>query len=280
MTDQTLSCFSSYHNHTTWSDGTASIEAMLVAAQEAGLGEIGISDHYVLTPYADEDLDWAMPRAGLDDYVAEMLKAAANVDITVRLGVEVDYFPETFEAAIERVGQYPLDYLIGGVHFANDFPIDCHASFWGPLDQAQVDGVYRLYWERVLELVETGACDIMAHLDLPKKFAFPPSVRFDEAAARAIDAIARVGMVAEINTNGWNKPCEASYPDAALLRRCYQAGVPVVISADAHETGAVGQYFQRAARLLQDVGYGETVRFSERKRSSVPFGVSGASSGA
>lgn len=271
MTDHALSCFASYHNHTTWSDGTASVEAMLIAAQEAGLGEIGISDHYVLTPYSDEDLDWAMPRAGLDAYVAEVQAAARNVDIPVRLGVEVDYFPETFAAAIQRVGDYPFDYIIGGVHFANDFPIDCHPSYWEPLDQQRIDAVYRLYWERVVELAKTGCCDIMAHLDLPKKFGFPPSVDLTDLAHQAVDAVAASGMVLEINTNGWNKPCCAPYPTEELLRRCHALGVPVLVSADAHETGAVGQYFKRAGELLRGVGYSETVRFEGRRRQSVPM---------
>lgn len=271
MAGNELSCFASYHNHTTWSDGTASVEAMLIAAQEAGLGEIGISDHYVLTPYSDEDLNWAMPKAGLEAYVADVQAAARNVDIPVRLGVEVDFFPETFAEAIQRVGEYPFDYLVGGVHFANNFPIDCHPSYWEPLGQQQINSVYQLYWDRVIELAKTGACDIMAHLDLPKKFAFPPTVDLEEQACRAIGTLAEAGMTVEINTNGWNKPCQESYPNEELLRRCRRAGLPVLISADAHETGAVGQYFERAAEQLRGVGYAETVRFEGRSRTCVPM---------
>ena len=33
----------SYHNHTTWSDGKATVAEQIVAARHAGLDELGIS---------------------------------------------------------------------------------------------------------------------------------------------------------------------------------------------------------------------------------------------
>ena len=40
----------SYHNHTRWSDGKGTPEAMVAAASTQGLPEVGLSDHYVLHP--------------------------------------------------------------------------------------------------------------------------------------------------------------------------------------------------------------------------------------
>ena len=40
----------SYHNHTNWSDGAATLAALIEAGRGAGLDELGISDHYVLYP--------------------------------------------------------------------------------------------------------------------------------------------------------------------------------------------------------------------------------------
>ena len=50
----------SYHNHTTWSDGKASLAEMVAAGRAAGLDELGISDHYVLAPRG-LDVRWSMP---------------------------------------------------------------------------------------------------------------------------------------------------------------------------------------------------------------------------
>jgi len=40
----------SYHNHSTWSDGTASPGDMVRAARAAGCAEFGLSDHYTPLP--------------------------------------------------------------------------------------------------------------------------------------------------------------------------------------------------------------------------------------
>lgn len=37
-----------YHNHTRYSDGKATIAEMVAAAEEAGIDELGISDHLTL----------------------------------------------------------------------------------------------------------------------------------------------------------------------------------------------------------------------------------------
>ena len=44
----------SYHNHTRWSDGDATLAGHIQAARRAGLAELGISDHYVLYPGGEE----------------------------------------------------------------------------------------------------------------------------------------------------------------------------------------------------------------------------------
>ncbi len=50
----------SYHNHTAWSDGKGSVADVVAAAQELGLGKVGISDHFTLHP-TDPSVSWAMP---------------------------------------------------------------------------------------------------------------------------------------------------------------------------------------------------------------------------
>ena len=58
----------SYHNHTTWSDGEATLAEMIDGARRAGIEELGISDHYVLAP-GDRRFDWAIAPESLDAYV-------------------------------------------------------------------------------------------------------------------------------------------------------------------------------------------------------------------
>ena len=166
----------SYHNHTTWSDGHATVQEMIESAREAGLAEVGISDHYALAP-GNPHISWALPPESLGAYVLQIRKSTASAkDIVVRLGLEVDYFPETIELTKSGLAVHSFDYLIGSVHFVDDFPIDLDAKPWEELSQSSRDGIWRGYWRRLRAAAQSGIFDIVGHFDLPKKFKFGPSV--------------------------------------------------------------------------------------------------------
>jgi DNA polymerase (family 10) len=104
----------SLHNHTTWSDGEASVAELIRAAADQGLDEVGISDHYTLSP-GGEGVAWSMPLDRLGQYVAEIRDAAAQERaLRVRIGLEADYFPETVEDLRGILASQTFDYVSGG----------------------------------------------------------------------------------------------------------------------------------------------------------------------
>ena len=125
----------SYHNHTLYSDGRATVEEMIAAARRAGLEEIGISDHFVLA--ADgRRFPWALSPESLEGYVDEILRARQDSGgITIRLGLEIDYFPGMADRVAELLEPYPFDFLIHSVHFVDGFAIDLNAGPWEGLPQ-------------------------------------------------------------------------------------------------------------------------------------------------
>jgi histidinol-phosphatase (PHP family) len=261
----------SYHNHTTWSDGAPTVAALIQAARAAELDELGISDHYVLRPDGEE-VDWSMPPDLLGDYVLQLRAAAAETrDVTLRIGVEADFFPETVEILRARLNAYPFDYVIGSVHYVDDFPIDCGGGFWEPLSAEQRNEKWRLYWRRVRQLAESGAYDFLAHPDLPKKFGHRPTVDLSADASAALDAVRAADMAIEINTAGWSLPAGEAYPSLELLRQAHARGIPLLINADAHFPEFLTRDFDRARELARDAGYTELVRYEGRRRLPVPL---------
>jgi histidinol-phosphatase (PHP family) len=254
----------SYHNHTTWSDGTATLAEQVAAARAAGLDELGISDHYVLAP-SGQAVEWSMPLDRLGEYVAELQAAAATAGVTLRIGIEADFFPETAGELRERLAVYPFDYVIGSVHYVDGFPIDRHTSDWDALSEAERNAKWRLYWERVRQMAESGVYDFAAHLDLPKKFGHRPTVELAREEAAALDALAAAGMAIEINTAGWKLPAQECYPSPALLRAARDRGIPLLINADAHHPEHLTYEFPRARTVAREAGYRELVRYAGRR---------------
>lgn len=260
----------SYHNHTNWSDGGATLAAMVQGARSAGLNEFGISDHFVVHPQGEQD--WSIDTSLVGDYYATLRGAAAeSPGLKLLAGLEVDYLPETAGRLTELLSPYEWDYLIGSVHFVGSFCVDFDAAAWRQLDSAEHDRIWRRYWELVAELAGSKLFDILAHPDLPKKFGFRPSVDLTELEDRALDRLAAAGMAIEINTAGWSLPAAEAYPAPSFLQRARTRDIPLTISADAHFPEHVARDFPRAYALARDTGYTELVRFDRRQMHRVPL---------
>jgi histidinol-phosphatase (PHP family) len=255
-----------YHNHSTWSDGATPIADLVDKARTLRIDELGLSDHWVLHPDGRTP-EWSMDPARLDDYVAEVLSFRAAVAPTIRLGLEVDYFPHQEDAIRDALAKHPFDYVIGSVHEIEGFSIDYTAEPWDALSQKERNEMHRAYWLRLRMLAESGLFDIAAHLDLPKKFGHRETIDLDEEIDAALDAIAASGLVVEINTAGWHKPCRDGYPSLEILKKCKRREIPVTISSDAHEPDHLLRDFPRAAQRLSKAGYDRVARFDRRARN-------------
>jgi histidinol-phosphatase (PHP family) len=262
----------SYHVHSRWSDGTSDIPALLAAAREAGIDEIGISDHYTLAPDGAV-VSWSMPLDRLGEYLAEIREAAAALGErpVVRYGVEADYFPGQEEALREVLAAHPLDYVIGSVHYVDGFPVDETHPLWAALSDTEREQVFRGYWDRIAGLARSGLYDFVGHLDLTKKFGFRPTTDLSREIGAALDAIAASGMAVEINTAGWHTLAREAYPEPALLHACRARDIPILINADAHAPQFLTRDFDRAVALARDAGYTHVVRFADRRQTPHPL---------
>jgi histidinol-phosphatase (PHP family) len=261
----------SYHNHTNWSDGAPTLAAQIQAARAAGLDELGISDHYTLHP-SGEEVEWSMPLDLIGDYVVELRAAAQEVrGLTLRLGIEADFFPETVDVLRDRLAPYPWDYVIGSVHYVDAFPIDENAQNWDALSTDERNETWRLYWSRIRKLAESRVFDFVGHLDLPKKFGHRPSVDLSAESGAALDAIREAAMAIEINTAGWSLPAQEGYPSLELLREARRREIPLLINADAHFPEFLTRDFDRARQLARAAGYTELVRYERRQAIPHPL---------
>ncbi|MBR6471198.1 MAG: histidinol-phosphatase [Victivallales bacterium] len=266
----------SYHNHSTWSDGTASIREMALAARDAGITEFGISDHLVLAPndvVAENARLWSMEPNRLADYVQEALEVKDELEtreFRFRIGVEADYFDETIGDLKAKLVAYPLDYVIGACHYSGDFPIDHSAELWEPLDTQARHQVWEVYLRKLLGLCAAGCFDFVAHLDLPKKFGEFLPAALAPLMEEVLRAVAKTGLSIEINTAGWDKPCQECYPSEALLRRAVELNIPLLVNADAHATSQTRRHFPEAYSILKSLGVKQVCEFIKRQRQMIP----------
>lgn len=258
----------SYHVHTQLSDGRCTMSDHVRAALAAGIDELGISDHYAVMP--GKEVVWAMRDNDLPNYF-KMLEAAqkeAGGRLVIRRGLEADFIPANLEVLAKTLAAYPFDYVIGSVHFIDDFPVDAKADFWEAIPQDQRNEMIREYWTRVKQMAETRLFDWAGHLDLYKKFGHRPTMDVSADIAAALDAIAAAGMAVELNTSGMHYVGEV-YPSQAILRECHTRGIPCLITSDAHVPEHLLRGYNYGVSELREVGYTQQAIFADRKMTLV-----------
>jgi DNA polymerase (family 10) len=193
-----------FHCHTTWSDGAATLEEMAEAAKKRGLEYLGIADHSQSAGYA----------GGLS--VERVRKQHAEIDSLNRRLKDLHIF-KGIESDILADGRldYPDDVLA-----SFDYVVaSIHSSFTMPREEMT---------QRIIRAVSHPCCTMLGHATgrlLLKRGGVP--VDLDAV----IDACARHGTMIEINAHP--SRLELDWPHC---KRAKAKGVRLVINPDAHST--------------------------------------------
>lgn len=197
-----------FHNHTRASDGHNTLEEMARAAKELGLDYIGIADHSKASFQAN----------GLDEerllQQVEQIRALneeAGDKAHLFAGSEVDILKDgslDFDKSVTA----QLDYCV----------LSVHGSMSGMSEEEMT--------RRIIRAIETdtGCLKILGHLTgrlLLRREGYAVNHR------QVIEAAAANGVMIELNANPWRMDMDWRY-----WRQAAEAGVPCVITPDAHDT--------------------------------------------
>jgi histidinol-phosphatase (PHP family) len=128
-----------------------------------------------------------------------------------------------------------------------------------------VNQVYRDYFDLLRQCALSGMYDIMAHVDLVKKFGNRPTEDMTDEVRKTAKVFKECGVAVEINTSGLRKKCNEMYPAQNYLKLYCEAGVPLTFGSDSHDPLDVGKDFDKAINMARAVGYTEYCLFKNRK---------------
>jgi len=263
-----------YHTHTPLchhAEGTP--QDYIEAALRADLPEYGVSCH---APVKPEPLDdWHMLISDLPTYFewVETARTHAAGRVPVRLGLECDWLPGCQGWIEDLTGRAEWDYLIGSIHYLGEWNFD-NPHLLRSWSEVGVEEAWTRYWEEYSAMARSGFFDFLGHPDLIKKFAHRPEGDLRRFYEPAVEAIAEAGCAIELSTAGWHKPCQEQFPATDFLALACMAGIPLLISSDAHAPGEVARDFDRATALALEVGYRETLLFEKRRGTPVSLTAS------
>ena len=252
----------------------ANVERYREAATEAGIAELGVSEHVYRFQQALAVWDHPFWREQATDDI-DRYCAFVREETDLRLGLEVDFVPGREDRTQNLIDRCELDFVVGSVHFLGDLAVD-----WERFDiwerASSPEAVWTRYFETLAAAARSGLFDILAHPDLVKRWGSsrptPPGDlrRYYEPA---LEAIAETQIAVEVSTAGLRKPVAEIYPAPAFLAGVLEAGAPVALSSDAHVPEHIGFGYDRALELLGESGFRELAVFDRRARRLEPIGA-------
>ncbi len=192
------------HNHTTDSDGSASVEEMARAAAGLGWEFIGIGDHSPAAHYAN---GLSADRLEKQGTAINTLNRRGDLPRLVK-GLEADILPDgTLDVPQECRGT--LEYVVASVH--GSFRMSTE-------DQTQ----------RVISAVRDPECRILGH-PTGRLLLARPGYEID--LDRVFEECAERGVAVEINASPYRLDLDHDW-----ARKAIAAGVKLIINPDAHST--------------------------------------------
>lgn len=194
-----------FHCHTTASDGKATLEEMVEAAQSLGFSYLGIADHSQTAAYArglqpdrvreqQRHIDARNARLG-------QFRIYKGIESDIRLDGSLDYDEELLAT---------FDYVVASIHTP------------GKMDEARMT-------ERIIRAIRHPRCTMIGHLTgrlLLRRDPYPMDVE------TILREAGQHGVMIEINAH----PNRLDL-DWTFCKRAKELGVTLVINPDAHSTG-------------------------------------------
>lgn len=259
-----------YHMHTVLCRHASGTPAEFrQAAAALAIPEVCFTDHY--PEPSGYDPRHRMLLDQFPEYLALLQPLQDGRTPPVLIGIEADYYPGGEAFLRDWLSRQSFDLVLGSVHYIKDWGFD-NPDYIQVWQSADVKGVWREYFALLTTLVDLRLFDIVAHLDLPKKFGHRLRDRdMKDMVQPVLDRILAAGMAIEINTSGWRREVKEAYPSPLILSLAREREIPITFGSDSHKPNEVGYEFAKAVRLARDAGYTDSLQFRKRRSSRLPL---------
>lgn len=258
------------HTHTHFSDGSAEPQAYIDEAIRQGFHTLGFSDH---SPVPFENT-FALKEERVQAYI-EVCSKPPEADLTVLLGLEIDYIPGITKPIEAYRKMERFDYFIGSVHLVKNGASDDLWFIDGPDIELYDQGLQRVfqgdvrkgvtaYYHQVCEMLETQRPEIVGHMDKIRMYNRNRYFREEESWYQALvnetlSVVKSTQTIVEVNTRGlYKKRSDALFPGVEILTKIHALEIPIIISSDAHKPEELSYGFEDARKTLIDLGFRST----------------------
>lgn len=240
-----------YHTHTyRCHHATGTVEEYIKMAVDNGITHMGFSDHF---PYICTDGTEGEARvrvAEAYDYVSEIdeLRQKYKNKIDIKIGFEMEYFPDFFDEMLKNAVEYGAEYLILGEHYIEEeSPNGIHA-----FEETDDEVFLSRYTDCVISAIRSGYFTYVAHPD-GIRFVGDETV-FEKHVRRICIASREYNIPLELNFLGIRD--NRHYPNMVFWKIAGEEKSPVTFGFDAHSIKSAynGKSIPRAEEIVETYG--------------------------
>lgn len=235
-----------FHSHLSKS----SASQMVMAARAKGLRVLGLSEHiFEMTEARPLLVHMSLegPLRTFDEYIDQVRTAGQAAQFDVRLGLEVDFIPETNASIQEFLKHRPWDFLIGSVHQVDGLLFERDMQ----LDKQVGEAIWLQYFGLLRQAVASGYFSLVSH---PVRMRFR-NPHVPESADQELEQLAaeasRHDVALEVNGQD-----VALYPRMVqrLIKACALHRTPTSVGSDAHLPDQLMRSHYRSEAFLREAG--------------------------
>lgn len=225
-----------YHTHTMRCNHAVGLDEDYVkSALRAGYTELGFSEHGPWNYASGYHSHMRIAPETTGEYLESVRSLAEKYrgEISIKVGLESEYFPEYMGWLRELAAREQIDYVLFGNHF---YPDDEHGPYYGSGTTSLA--MLRSYHDSALQGMQDPLYAYFAHPDLFMR-SYP---KFDENArsvSRSLcQAAKQLGVLLEYNLAGalYNRENGIDgYPHRGFWEIAAEEGCTAIIGVDAHD---------------------------------------------
>lgn len=210
---------------------------------------MGFSDHLPYICSNGEESTYRVPVSEAKEYVAEIaaLREKYKNEIEIKIGFEMEYYPEFFEKMLESAISYGGEYLILGEHFlTEENPGAREKHLFNTHDKVSK---LKLYADSIISAIDSGVFSYVAHPDLINFAGDDESYR--KEMRRICVASREQNIPLEINFLGLSEG--RHYPNEKFWEIAGEEKSPVTFGFDAHSAIRAydGESLEKAKKLVE-----------------------------
>ncbi|MBO5364497.1 MAG: histidinol-phosphatase [Clostridia bacterium] len=218
-----------YHTHTVYcGHATDSAEDYIRRAIDCGIRYLGFSDHAPFRFPDGYEAGFRVPVGQAKNYFEELsrLREKYRGEIEIRIGFEMEYYPDHFENMRQVAVDFGAEYLILGQHYVlpenqgGVFSMDRHYEFED----------LRAYSNSLVAAMKTGVFTYVAHPDMYNFIG--DNLLYREEMRKICIASRKMNLPLELNLLGIRD--NRIYPREEFWKVAGEEDAPVTFGFDAH----------------------------------------------